>query len=128
MCPAPLLRLSQPFTYVYAAGTKFETNKISISIFCVYDCLSIAQKLTITKKVTLVPKPKQDVPCTVPFPHQFRTDQSSTDVYKLDFSYISITIFNIKSHQVTKRFTHGDRHFQKIYGGSEIISKFIIGP
>ena len=24
---------------------------------------------------------------------------------------------NIKTHQVTKRFSHGDRHFQKIYGG-----------
>ena len=24
--------------------------------------------------------------------------------------------FNIKSHQETKRFPHGGRHFQKIYG------------
>ena len=28
-----------------------------------------------------------------------------------------VVSFNINSHQVTKRFPHGGRHFQKIYGG-----------
>ena len=30
---------------------------------------------------------------------------------------VKAVFFNIKYHQVTKRFPHGGRHFQEIYGG-----------
>ena len=53
---------------------------------------------------------------------------TTKNIYLIVYIYIFFSCFYIKSHQVKKRFPHGIRHFQKIWGSKRTLSSAINVP